>query len=379
MRVARLPLCWKGMQRLGVTAERLDYPVVVGRGAWRGIRRLEPDRYSSIVILTEGPIWSRWGAPFRRESGLERARVIRVPGGENSKSLAQAERVAAQLLRLGADRRSLLVLLGGGVIGDLGGFVASTYMRGIDCVQVPTTVLAQVDSSVGSKTGVNVGAMKNLVGTFYPPRMVLADPIVLGSLAPRAFRSGLYEVAKHAILAGPPLFNLFERQLGALGPRNLRALSRLLVLAVKVKVDVVNRDEHEAGLRQTLNLGHTFGHALEEATGYRRFLHGEAVAWGLLAVTLLAERLGFMTSPGARSRSSAAPSDADRIRRLVRAIGPLPSIRNVSARTIVRLLPRDKKTVSGEIHWVVPERIGKVKIVTGIPLAEAEAVWRELQ
>lgn len=367
------------MQRLQVTAQRLDYPVVVGRGAWREIRNLRPDRYSSIFILTEGPIWSRWGGLFRRESGLERARVIRVPGGERSKSLAQAERVAAQLLHYGADRRSLLVLFGGGVIGDLGGFVASTYMRGIDCVQVPTTVLAQVDSSVGSKTGVNVGAMKNLVGTFYPPSMVLADPIVLGSLPPRAFRSGLYEVAKHAILAGPPLFDLCEREIGGLAPPESRALSRLLVPAVKVKVDVVNRDEREAGLRQMLNLGHTFGHALEEATGYRRFLHGEAVGWGLLAVTLLAERLGLMAPADGRGRRAGGPSDADRIRRLVHAIGPLPSIRDVPARTIVRLLPRDKKTVSGEIHWVIPECIGKVKSVSGIPLTEAEAAWRELQ
>jgi 3-dehydroquinate synthase len=367
------------MRRLHVTAERLEYPVIVGRGAWRQIRRLSSAHYSSIFILTEGTIWSRWGGLFRQETGLERARIIRVPGGERSKSLPQAERLAAQLLRYGADRRSLLVLLGGGVIGDLGGFVASTYMRGIDCVQVPTTVLAQVDSSVGSKTGVNVGAMKNLVGTFYPPRMVLADPIVLGSLPPRAFRSGLYEVAKHAILAGAPLFGLFERQLRMLAPQRSHALSRLLVPAVEVKVNVVNRDEREAGLRQTLNLGHTFGHALEEATGYRRFLHGEAVAWGLLAVTLLAERLGFMNSAAARTRGTDGPCDADRIRRLVNAIGPLPSIRNVPARTIVRLLPRDKKSVSGEIHWVIPERIGKVKIVSGIPLTEAEAVWRELQ
>lgn len=379
MRVLRLPLFWRGMQQLRVTAERLNYPVVVGRGAWRQIRRLSPAHYSSIFILTEGTIWSRWGRLFLQETGLERARIIRVPGGERSKSLPQAERLAAQLLRYGADRRSLLVLLGGGVIGDLGGFVASTYMRGIDCVQVPTTVLAQVDSSVGSKTGVNVGAMKNLVGTFYPPRMVLADPIVLGSLPPRAFRSGLYEVAKHAILAGSPLFDLLERKLGTLASQRSRALSRLLVPAVEVKVNVVNRDEREAGLRQTLNLGHTFGHALEEATGYRRFLHGEAVAWGLLAVTLLAERLGFMNSASARSRRADSPSDADRIRRLVKAIGPLPSIRNVPARTIVGLLPRDKKSVRGEIHWVIPERIGKVKIVTGIPLGEAEGVWRELQ
>ena len=358
------------MRRFLVTAESSRYPVVVGRGAWGELQRLGVAGYSRVVILSESRIWRRWGQEFCREAGLQRSATLQLltaPGGERSKSLAQAERVAAELSKRGADRRSLLVLFGGGVIGDLGGFVASTYMRGIDAVQVPTTLVGQVDSAVGGKTAVNVGEAKNLVGTFYPPRAVLAEPAVLASLSPRIFRSGLYEVAKHAILAGPPLFGELERKLAALKPGDTAALAGIVGRAVKVKVDVVNRDERESGLRQVLNLGHTFGHALEAATAYSRFLHGEAVGWGLLGATWLAQRLGRL-----------ALADAERIRRLVRSIGPLPSIDGVTSRQIARLLPRDKKAVAGDIHWVLPERIGKVRIVSGVPAAVAKSAWDEL-
>lgn len=372
------------MHRFRVKTDKDAYPVVVGSGAWKELRGLVSRGYSSTFILTERRIWDRWRDDFIRASGLEAARVVFVPSGEKSKSLSQAERVAGNLLKHGADRRCLLVLFGGGVIGDLGGFVASTYMRGIDCVQVPTTVVGQVDSAVGGKTAVNVGAMKNLVGTFYPPRMVLADPRVLGSLGRRTFRSGLYEVAKHAILDGIEFFERLEADLGSFLPENAPKLGGAIAQAVKVKVDVVNRDEREQSLRQVLNLGHTFAHALEAATAYRRFLHGEAVGWGLLAVTLLAERLGYLksrnTSVGRRhAGGSPSTSDAERIRRLIWRIGALPRISDVSPQAITRLLPHDKKAVAGAIHWVIPERIGKVRIVTGIPLAEAEATWRELQ
>jgi 3-dehydroquinate synthase len=378
------------MQRFSVKTEKGAYPVVVGCGAWKELREFVSRGYTSTFILTEKRIWNRWAEDFSRESGLEAARVVFVPSGEKSKSLAEAERVAGSLLKQSADRRSLLVLFGGGVVGDLGGFVASTYMRGVDCVQVPTTVVGQVDSAVGGKTAVNVGAMKNLVGTFHPPRMVLADPRVLGSLGRRTFRSGLYEVAKHGILDGYELFEKLERELDFLLPESAPKLEGIIAQAVKVKVDVVNRDERESSLRQVLNLGHTFGHALEEATGYKRFLHGEAVGWGLLAVTLLADRLGYLKPPAARQgRSGQAASkgqegagegsDAERIRRLVWRIGPLPPIQDVSPKAMVRLLPHDKKAVGGRIHWVIPERIGKVRIVTGIPLEVAANAWKELQ
>ncbi len=202
--------------------ERGKYEVMVGRGAWRALRHLKG--YTSAFVLTE-PDCGRHGArSSRRDTGWARLRPILVPSGESSKSLAMAGHVAAELLERGADRRSLLVALGGGVVGDLGGFVASTYMRGIDYAQAPTTVLAQVDSAIGGKTAVNIRAMKNLVGTFYAPSRCGLRPRSAGSLAPRAFRSGLYEAVKHSILSGPALFNWLERKWRSLNPAIPRVL-----------------------------------------------------------------------------------------------------------------------------------------------------------
>jgi 3-dehydroquinate synthase len=178
---------------------------------------------------------------------------------------------------------------------------------------------------------------------------------------------------KHAILAGPPFFDELEASLDSLSPGNVKTLEPILAKAVAVKVDVVSRDEREAGLRRVLNLGHTFGHALEETTRYRRFLHGEAVGWGILAATRLAERLGLMIDAN-RQRSSTA-----RIVRLLRRVGPLPSIQDLEPAKIMRLLPRDKKAIGGKIQWVLPERIGKVRVVTDVPPALVAAAWREVQ
>jgi 3-dehydroquinate synthase len=282
--------------------------------------------------------------------------------------MRSAERVAGSLLAQGADRRSLLIAFGGGVIGDLGGFVASTYMRGIDYVQVPTTVVAQVDSAIGGKTAVNVGAMKNLVGTFAPPRLVLADPSVLATLDERTFRSGLYEVIKHAVISGLSLFRRLEEDLDKLVPSNARSIGPVLAQAAQVKVDVVSRDEREAGLRRVLNLGHTFGHALEEITHYRRFLHGEAVAWGMLAVTTLAARAGMIK-----------PAEVLRIKTLIFRVGKLPPIRDLRVEKVMALLLRDKKSVGGRIHWVLPERIGRIKISADISFEDAANAFREVQ
>jgi len=356
------------MQRFWVTSKGFKYSVNVGCGAWRGLAEFSHDRYSSIFVLTERHLWESWGEKLLREGSVRSARPLFVPPGEKSKSLRRVEQVGAELLEKGADRRSLLVAFGGGMVGDLGGFVASIYMRGIDCVQVPTTVLAQVDSSIGGKTAVNVLAMKNLLGTFYPPRLVLAEPAVLASLDVRSFRSGFFEVAKHAILSGPGLFAELEEKASKLLPKQAQDLAQILARAAQVKVQVVSRDEREAGLRRVLNLGHTFGHALEEASGYRRFLHGEAVGWGILIVSRLAELLGVLE-----------PAEGERIARLVRQVGPLPTLRGLRAQRILELLPKDKKAVRGRIHWVIPERIGKVRISDQVPMNLVEAAFGDVQ
>jgi 3-dehydroquinate synthase len=356
------------MKRFSVTARSFQYDVVMGRGAWRALGKFRLAGYSKIFVMTEKPLWKRWGKMFLRESGLKNVQTLFVPPGENSKSLKMVGQVAAELLEAGADRRALLIALGGGVVGDLGGFVASTYMRGIDFVQAPTTIVSQVDSAIGGKTGVNLGVMKNLVGAFYPPRMVVAEPVVVTSMSPRAFRSGLYEVVKHGILAGNPLFHELELKINGLHPDDIKTLQPILAVAAKVKVDVVNRDEREARLRLVLNLGHTFGHALEEATAYRRFTHGEAVGWGLLAVIRLSVRLKLL---GER--------EAERMAGLVRRVGPLPRISDLDPKRTLGLLSRDKKAIGGRIQWVVPERIGRVRIVSDVPQAVVAAAFRDVQ
>jgi 3-dehydroquinate synthase len=356
------------MQTFKVRSKHFTYPVVIGRGAWQTLRGTDSARYTSIFVLTEKSLWRRWGALFLKESGLGAVATLFVPSGEASKSIHVLERLAGQLLQRGADRRSCLILFGGGVIGDLGAFLASVYMRGIDCVHVPTTILAQVDSAIGGKTAVNLGQMKNLIGSFHPGRMVLSDPRVLSSLSPRNFRSGLYEVVKHAVLKGTTLFRQLEGSVDSLHPGHIEGLEPILPAAVKVKVDVVNRDEQEADLRLVLNLGHTFGHALEEATGYRRFVHGEAVGWGLLGVVCLGQHLGVL-----------APAEGARISALIRRVGPLPPIRDISQAKILGLLPQDKKTVGGKIHWVIPERIGKARIMKDVPPSAVSASLRDIQ
>ena len=354
------------MRRLQVKSSAGGYEVIVGRGAWRALRRLKG--HTSAFVLTEPRLWARWGRKFARDAGWTGVRPVLVPTGETSKSLTMVGRVASELLDRGADRRSLLVALGGGVVGDLGGFVASTYMRGIDYVQAPTTLLAQVDSSLGGKTAVNIRAMKNLVGTIYAPRLVIADPAVLASLSPRVFQSGLYEAVKHGVLSGPALFGWLEQKVVGLRAGDAALLETLVARAARVKVDVVSRDEREAALRRVLNLGHTFGHALEEATGYRRFLHGEAVAWGLLLVVRLAELVGVLE-----------PRVAKRIAGLVRAVGPLPGMSGLRAEKVLGLLPRDKKAMGGRIHWVLPEGLGKVCVTPDVPWEAVTQTFRDVQ
>lgn len=355
------------MQRLTVKSRAGNYEVVVGGGAWKAFGTFPTHSYSSIFVLTEKKIWKRWRQKFLAETCLQRPQTLFVEPGEKSKELPVLARLASELLERGADRRSLLILLGGGVPGDLGGFLASSYMRGIDYVNCPTTLLSQVDSAIGGKTAVNLGKAKNLVGSFYPPCGVLADCQVLTSLPPRDLRSGLYEVVKHAILDGPEFFSQLECKLGDMTPQSVEQFEPLIVRAAKVKVDVVNKDEREKQLRFVLNLGHTFGHALEEVTGYRRFLHGEAVAWGLLAVTRLAERLDAID-----------PDSAAHIKNLILHLGPLPGLERIDPSGVMRLLVKDKKTIGGQIHWVIPERIGKVRVRTDVPPGTAAAALRDV-
>jgi|SRR5579863_226588 len=312
---------------------------------------------SRIFIVTVPPVRKRWGAKFVRSltaAGFK-PQVLMMPDGEPSKRLATVEALAEKLARLGADRQAVVIALGGGVVGDVSGLLASLYMRGVEFVQVPTTVLAQVDASIGGKTAANLVAGKNLIGTFYHPRVVLIDPAVLKTLPDREFRAGLYEALKCGVIGEVELFLRFEQNRTKILKRDPVELEWLIAQSVKLKAEVVSADEREGGLRRVLNLGHTIGHALEAETGYRRLLHGEAVAWGMLAATNIALTVGRTDSV-----------TAGRIADAVLSLGKLPEV-NVSPRKILARLQTDKKTQNGVVHFILPREIGKVEVATDVP------------
>ena len=283
-------------------------------------------------------------------SGSSRAKPILFDDREAAKNLRTVEAIARQLVVAGADRHAVLVAIGGGVVGDVAGFAAATYLRGVRLVHIPTTLVAQVDSAIGGKTGVNLPEGKNLVGAFYPPKLVITDPTVLRTLPHREYRSGLYEVVKYGVIADPKLFEFLERRMDAVLRLDPAALAWIIPRCIAVKARVVRADEREAGLRQILNFGHTLGHALEAATKYRRFLHGEAIGLGMIAATMMALGVGRISD-----------SDATRIIRLVASIGPLPPLGNIRASQLRPILAGDKKARGGRVLWVLPRRIGKTE------------------
>ena len=314
-------------------------------------------QHSRLFVITVKPVRRKWGKKLVASlsaAGFQTT-VLEMPQGERFKRLATVEQLAEKLTRLGADRNAVIVAFGGGVAGDVGGFLASVYMRGVDVVQVPTTVLAQVDASIGGKTGVNLKAGKNLVGTFHQPRVVLIDPEVLSTLPEREYRAGLYEALKCGVIGNPELFQEFEQNRPAILKRDGKVLERLIAESVRLKAHVVSVDEKENGLRRILNFGHTVGHALEAETGYRTLLHGEAVAWGMVAAARIAKTVGRLDDSTARRVSEATLG-----------LGRLPKL-DVRGRNIVRRLQSDKKTQNGKVHFVLPTKIGQVEVVNDVP------------
>jgi 3-dehydroquinate synthase len=310
-----------------------------------------------LFVVTVAPVRSRWGKKLMTSLSAAgfKAQFVEMPDGERYKKLATVEMLAEKLTRVGADRSAVIVAFGGGVVGDVAGLLASLYMRGVDLVQIPTTVQAQLDAAIGGKTGVNLRTGKNLVGTFHQPRAVLIDPAVLSTLPEREFRAGLYEALKCGVIGNPALFDRLQKTTVKGLRRDPAALEWVIAESVRLKAEVVSSDEREGGLRRVLNFGHTIGHALETESAYRRFLHGEAVAWGMIAATRIAAATGHIDTNTARRISDA-----------VLSLGKLPSI-DARSRDIVRLLTRDKKTRNGVVHFVLPKEIGKVEVVNDVP------------
>lgn len=346
-----------------------SYPIFIEAGLLRRSGQILRERVAGrkLFVLTDNTIWKLWGNKLLEGLRPIEPEVIRIPAGEQHKRLATVEKIAEQLAAHGAERSSVLAAFGGGVIGDIGGFVASIYLRGIDYVQIPTTLLAQVDSSIGGKTGTNLAIGKNLVGSFYQPRMVLADPGVLRTLPERELRAGLFEAVKCAVIGDPDLFEfLMVARRSVLGG-NPAALEHVIRACASLKGRIVSQDEREGDLRRILNFGHTMGHAIEAATDYRRFLHGEAIAWGMLVATRLAVWQRLL-----------APSEAERIAALVVAYGPVPSLGKLRTAALGPHLRVDKKVRDGQIHFVLPRKIGDVVITGEITVPQAFEVMEEL-
>lgn len=349
------------VQRIRVKLKSNSYEVLAGRGllrhSGREVRRLLPAKASRVFVVTSPNVRRHWGSQL--EESLRKAKlqylVLEMSDGEPAKRLDTVEKLAEQMVQAGADRKSLVVALGGGVVGDSAGFLAAIFLRGVPVVQIPTTLLAQVDASIGGKTGVNLRAGKNLVGAFHQPRAVLVDPDVLSTLDDREYRAGLYESLKCGVIRDKKLFEFMARKSVQILKRERGPLERIITDSIRLKALVVAADEKESDLRRILNFGHTVGHALEAATGYSHFLHGEAVAWGMIAAATIAREAGVCPEETAKQIASA-----------VMAYGKLPPV-ICDTEDVIRRLAADKKTVAGSVHFVLPTRIGKVKISSNVP------------
>lgn len=361
------------MQTIPVRTPSADYPVHVGSGLLARIAPLiekslqqqkgsgrkgatasrTPAMPHRVFLLTSPEIWALWAPHFLR-SFSQSPTVLFLPAGERFKTLASVEKLCRQLAATGADRSSLLIAFGGGIVGDVGGFLATIYMRGIQFVQVPTTFLAQVDSSVGGKTGVNLPEGKNLVGAFHHPLAVIADIDLLSTLPERELRAGLIESLKAGIIRDAGLFRFMEAHATRLLDREPKALQKVITASIRMKADVVGADERESGLRMILNLGHTLGHAIESATKYRQLLHGEAVAWGTVAACEIALRRGTIT-----------PAQHQRMLSAIQLFGPFPPLR-LHAPRLVALTARDKKNLGELRRYVLPVGIGKAAVLEDV-------------
>jgi 3-dehydroquinate synthase len=331
------------------------YSAIVERGVARRAAEHVPPKTGKVFVVTTEDVWRNQGDTLAGGLKAVPHEVLYLPSGEEHKRIGPLEGLAEEMVARGGDRSSMVIAFGGGVVNDMGGFLAAIFMRGIPVLQVPTTLLAQVDAGIGGKTGVNLASGKNLIGSFHQPLAVLIDPATLETLPEREFRAGLHEITKAGIIRCPDLFRYLAESSAEVLARRPEAVDHIIGEAVRMKAEVVSADEREGDLRRILNFGHTFGHALEAETGYTRFLHGEAVAWGMRAAVYLAEATGYLSA-----------EDSVEILDLIRLYGPIPPLDGIPAENLHRRLVHDKKTVQGKVHFVLPVRIGEVTVVSGV-------------
>ncbi|MBP7274980.1 MAG: 3-dehydroquinate synthase [Kiritimatiellae bacterium] len=357
---------------MNLTVELGDrsYPILMGVGILDGLGEacVEAGLSGRALIVTDSTVRGLYAA--RAEASLRAAGIsiqtLDVPAGESSKDWTHLASVCEAALAAGLDRRGFIVALGGGVVGDLAGFAAAVWLRGIDFVQVPTTLLAMVDSAVGGKTGINLPGGKNLVGAFHQPRLVLSDLDVLRTLPAREFAGGMAEVVKYGWIRDADLLVTLERDCARLKALDPAALEPVVARCCAIKADVVARDEREGGLRAILNFGHTFGHALEAGSGYGALLHGEAVAIGMVFAARLSERIA-----GLAAGSTAA------LERQLRAFDlPVRAPRGADGARLRAVMTADKKSAGGRVRWVLAREPGRAEPGYAAPDEAIEEAWR---
>ena len=355
------------MLRVDVAAGTHRYPIYIEHGLTAQLGRLaDAARPGTRLFFISSPhVWKLHGKAIR--SSIPRAEPILLPDGERFKQLATVSRAYESLIKLQADRGATIVAVGGGVVGDMAGFIAATYLRGVGLIQVPTTLLAQVDSSIGGKVGVNHALGKNLIGAFHHPSFVAIDPVLLETLPRREFRSGLYEVIKYGMTSSRDLFDRIVRDVDAIFAKKPEALVPVIGEACAIKAAVVSEDEKEKGTRRVLNFGHTAGHALEAVTKYRRFLHGEAVAYGMLTAAELAVARGAMPD-----------EDRQKLSKILMHLGPLPPVADLSTREVLQAVKHDKKIVDGTLHYVLSTKIGSWTTVSDVAEEELGRALRNI-
>lgn len=359
------------MMRIPVRSSGGGYDVVIERGALRSLGRFlsEAGLNGGIRLVSDSNVFVLHGVHLEgalRSDGFSVA-SFQIEPGEESKSQQGASRLYDWLLDVGTERRDVVIALGGGVVGDLAGFVAATYMRGLRLVQVPTSLLAQVDSSVGGKVAVNHPRGKNLIGAFYPPSLVVVDPATLSSLPARELSAALAEVVKMGIILDPELVDLLDRKAESVLRLDAAVLEEVISRSIELKAGVVEEDEKESGLRAILNYGHTIGHGIEAASDYSLYRHGEAVAIGMQGAARLAVEMGLCE-----------PDLLQRQENLLWSLGLPLFYQGLPVGRILEAMSKDKKAARGKLTWVLPERIGKVVIRRDVPESSIERVVMEL-
>jgi len=353
--------------RINVAAAAGPYSVLIGNDTISSLgREMDAAKLGKRRILVSSDrVWNFHGERFRK-LGADRTPIL-IEDGERYKNLNTVARLLDALVKVQADRSTVIVAVGGGVIGDMVGFSAATYLRGIPIVHVPTTLLAQVDSAIGGKTGVNHPLGKNLIGSFHPPSLVVADPIVLETLPRREFRAGLYEVIKYGVISDPALLDRMRESITAIFARDGGAVAPLVSASCRIKAQVVSADERESGLRRILNFGHTVGHALESVTKYKQFRHGEAIGYGMLAALAIGVARGITPK-----------SLYEEVEALITQLGPLPSVADISAKEVFAAIGRDKKVVNGTLHFIAASARGKTVELTDVTEKEIKAALKKI-